>query len=273
MRKLFTLLVWMVLTGIAAQSQTTGGPLYSIKLKEAGGVFFFEGKLKYKEHTIEAYFVFDTGTETVVLSRELSDKVGYSEDSYFSVEISDKKTTGINAVIEKEPSVHAGMSGQFGGKIYGGKIGLYPVFRNNYLIVDFKKSSIDVYTTKGGASNIGSDAAIDAKVAGSMFYSSITVNGKDGLYFSFSSGVSGSHIVSKYGAKKGKIKNNSRRSVQVGEYTQNDQLFTVIKGKDFSTEDTKSMKFKVCGTIGIDYMRNYQWHFDCMNRKMGVKKV
>lgn len=246
--------------------------LYSIKLKEAGGVFFMEGKLKYKDQTIDAFFLFDTGTEMVSLSKELSEKVGYSEESFFSIELSDKKTTGINAVVEKEPSTHNGLSGQFGGKIYGGRVGLYPLFRNNYIVVDFKKSAIEVFTSKGGGAMIGSDAMMEAKVAGSMFYSAITVNGKEGLYYSFSSGTQGGHVVSKYGAKKGKIKNNSRRNIQVGEYTQNDQPFVVKKEKDFNNDETKGQKFKVCGTIGIEFMRHYQWHFDCMNRKMGMKK-
>lgn len=271
MKFLFSALMGLLFAGseICAQMATS---LYSIKLKEAGGLFFMEGKIKYKDQTVEAFFTFDTGAEMVVMSKELSEKIGYAEDSYFSVEISDKKTTGINALIEKEVSVHAGLSGQFGGKIYGGRIGLYPVFRSNYIILDFKKSTIEVFTSKGGAAIIGSDAMMEARVAGSMFYSAITVNGKEGMYFSFSSGVSGAHIVSKYGAKKGKIKNNSRRSVQVGEYILKDQLFLVKKERDFNNEETKAQKFKVCGTLGIEFMRNYQWHFDCMNRKMGMKK-
>ncbi len=234
-----------------------------------------EGKVKYKDKTVDAFFIFDTGTETVAMSKELADKIGYNMDSYFSVEVSDKKTTGINATIDLNTSEHAGKSGQFDGKIFGGRMGLYPVFRNNYLVVDFRKSTIDVYTAKGGnkeTSMIPTDAFVDSKVAGSMFYVASTVNGKEGLYFSFSSGISGAHVVSKYGSKKAKVKNNSRKPVQIGTDIQSEQPFSVNKSKDFSNAETKAQGFKVCGTLGMDFMKHYQWHFDCMNRKMGMRK-
>jgi hypothetical protein len=250
--------------------------LYSISMKKAGSFYFLEASLKFRDKVVEAYFLFDTGSEGMVLSKEAADKLGYSGEGFFSVEISSKKTNGINAIVDDGPALseYAALgSAFFGGKVFGGRLGLYPVFRNNYIIVDFKKSNIEVFSTGSNkeGSAMSNQIMVESKMAGNLFYLDASFKGKPGNFFTVSSSLTGSSLLSSAGAKKIKAKKNTPVNLSMG----SENIAVLFKPAPneflFNVKEAKTMGFKISGVLSLDVMEKYQWHFDCMNRKVGIK--
>jgi hypothetical protein len=232
--------------------------LYSISMKKAGSFYFLEASLKFRDKVVEAYFLFDSG------------------EGFFSVEISSKKTNGINAIVDDGPALseYAALgSAFFGGKVFGGRLGLYPVFRNNYIIVDFKKSNIEVFSTGSNkeGSAMSNQIMVESKMAGNLFYLDASFKGKPGNFFTVSSSLTGSSLLSSAGAKKIKAKKNTPVNLSMG----SENIAVLFKPAPneflFNVKEAKTMGFKISGVLSLDVMEKYQWHFDCMNRKVGIK--